>query len=190
MNQVKSKPNQTSTGLFPNIFKRYRYTFLMLALLWVAFLLNRETGIKATSLTLSNIKTMLSVLPAIFILIGLLDVWVPKEVMIKYMGEDSGIKGILLAFLLGTLAAGPLYAAFPVAALLVKKGAKLSNVLFFLGVWSSTKLPLLLFEYSALGATFTTLHVLSSVSVYLIGANIIEHILSVQEKKAIYERLS
>ena len=32
----------------------------------------------------------------IFILIGLLDVWTPKETMIKLMGEGSGFMGILI----------------------------------------------------------------------------------------------
>ena len=67
-----------------------------------------------------SFKEMLLVLPPIFILIGLLDVWIPKETMIRLMGEGSGIKGVLLAFLFGTVAVGPLYAAFPVAIVFVK----------------------------------------------------------------------
>ena len=50
---------------------------------------------------------MLSVIPPIFILLGLLNVWVQRETMIKLMGEKSGILGILIAFFLGSAAAGP-----------------------------------------------------------------------------------
>ncbi len=99
-------------------------------------------------------KTMLLVIPPIFILLGLLDVWVPREKMIRYMGPDSGIKGPILAFLLGSFAAGPLYGAFPFAAVLMKKGASFTNILVFIGAWSTTKIPMLLFEVSALGARF------------------------------------
>jgi uncharacterized membrane protein YraQ (UPF0718 family) len=42
---------------------------------------------------------MLLVIPPIFILLGLLDVWVPKE-KVKFMGEGSGLKGVLLAIFL------------------------------------------------------------------------------------------
>jgi len=56
-----------------------------------------------------SLKEMLLVIPPIFILLGILDTWVPKEVMMKYMGEKSGWKGIVLAFLIGSAAAGPLY---------------------------------------------------------------------------------
>lgn len=37
---------------------------------------------------------MLSIIPPIFILLGLLDVWVQRETMIKLMGKESGILGI------------------------------------------------------------------------------------------------
>lgn len=60
-------------------------------------------------------------LPVMFILIGLFDVWVSKEKVQKYIGNSSGIKGILLVMLLAFVQAGPLYAAFPVAYILQKK---------------------------------------------------------------------
>jgi uncharacterized membrane protein YraQ (UPF0718 family) len=105
-------------------------------------------------MTGDNLLEMASVLPPIFVLLGLLDVWVEREAMVRYMGAGSGVKGVLLAFLLGSAAAGPLYAAFPVAVVLLKKGAKLSNVFLFIGAWATTKLPLLLFEAASLGARF------------------------------------
>jgi uncharacterized membrane protein YraQ (UPF0718 family) len=59
--------------------------------------------------------------------------------MIKYMGPQSGIKGTLIAFLLGSFAAGPLYGAFPLAAVLMKKGAGFMNILIFIGAWRQRK---------------------------------------------------
>ena len=43
-----------------------------------------------------NLLEMASVLPPIFILLGLLDVWVERETMVRYMGEGSGLKGAAL----------------------------------------------------------------------------------------------
>jgi uncharacterized membrane protein YraQ (UPF0718 family) len=74
--------------------------------------------------------------------------------MMKFMGPGSGIKGPVLGFLLGSAAAGPLYGAFPVAAVLMKKGAGFTNILIFIGAWSTTKIPMLLFEMKALGYRF------------------------------------
>ncbi|MGB5824750.1 MAG: permease, partial [Proteocatella sp.] len=88
---------------------------------------------------------------------------------------------------IGSLAAGPLYAAFPVAAILIKKKARLAYVIFFLGVWSSTKLPLLMYEITSFGATFTAIHVATNLSVFLIGSFAIEKMLSIKEHEDIYE---
>jgi len=168
--------------------KRFKYAIVLTFILIALFTYNSTIGLKAVNISIKNMKEMLSILPAIFIIIGLLDVWVPKEVMVKYMGEKSGVKGILIALSLGTAAAGPLYAAFPIAAMLLKKGAKLSYVIFFLGVWSSAKLPLLLFEATSLGVKFTLLHVALSLPLFLITSYVIEGLLSKETKDEIYER--
>lgn len=113
-----------------------------------------EAQSRATESLTGQLRTMLMVIPPIFLLLGLLDVWVPREMLIKLMGEKSGIRGKLLAFVFGSVAVGPLYGAFPVAAVLMKKGASFSNILVFIGAWSTTKIPMLLFEMQAVGLTF------------------------------------
>src|SRR4030042_5341242 len=129
---------------------------------------------------------MALVLPPIFILLGLLDVWIPKEKMIKYMGEGSGIKGIILAMIIGSVAAGPLYAAFPVAAALMRKGGKFTNILIFIGAWSTTKAPMLLFEISALGARFTMTRLAIDIIGIIIIAYVLYAIVSKKEVKELY----
>lgn len=124
---------------------------------------------KAIDSIFYQVKTMVLVIPPIFVLLGLFDIWVPKEKMIKYMGPGSGIKGTILAFLLGSFAAGPLYGAFPFAAVLMKKGADFTNILIFIGAWSTTKIPMLLFEITALGARFA----LSRLAIDIAGITVI-----------------
>ena len=134
--------------------KRYGAFFLLLIAGAVTGLILPDLGKAALDNTLGSLKEMLSVLPPIFILLGLLDVWVDRATMVKYTGKGSGFRGVLIAFLLGSAAAGPLYAAFPFAAVMLKKGASLTNVLIFIGAWSTTKIPLLAFEASSMGLTF------------------------------------
>ena len=43
---------------------------------------------------------MILVLPVMFILIGLFDVWISKEKVQKHIGKISGIKGVLMVMLL------------------------------------------------------------------------------------------
>ena len=168
------------------LIKRYR-VFLLLAVLNVILIVVwPETGIKSLMITKSNLIDMLSVIPPIFILLGLLDVWVKRETMVKYMGENSGLIGVLLAFFIGSAAAGPLYGAFPVAGVLLKKGSKLSNVFIMMGAWSTTKIPLLLFEASAMGLKFTVLRFLLDIAGIAAIAYFTEKVLSQEEKLDIY----
>jgi len=134
--------------------KRYAFALVVILFTLIIAIVNWELGKRAIGTTLFSLKEMLLVLPPIFILLGLLDIWVPREIMVKFMGKDSGLKGILIAIFLGSATAGPLYGAFPIAAVLLRKGAALRNIFIFIGAWSTTKIPMFLFEYSGLGARF------------------------------------
>ena len=89
---------------------------------------------------------------------------------------------------MGSAAAGPLYAAFPVAGMLLKKGARLSNVFVFIGAWSTTKIPMLLFEGSSLGWKFTGIRLLCSIAGIAVIAWLLEKTTSAEEQKRLYER--
>lgn len=186
-NQTTTSPKKTF--IFATL-KKHKYSVAFIIILIIMAIINTDLSTQALTITGSNLLTMLGVIPPIFILIGLLDIWVPRETMIKYMGDDSGMKGLFFAFILGSLAAGPLYAAFPVAAILLKKGARFAYVIFFLGTWTSAKLPLLLFEMTSLGVNFTLIHVSSMMVMYLFGAFLLEKILQPHEKHAIIQRVS
>jgi len=166
------KPNDKKPGMgkAKKSFIR-RYMFAIAAALGLAALVVfwPWVGLPSAGKLLNGFKEMLTVLPPIFIMLGLLDVWVPRETMVRFMGEGSGIRGSLLAIFLGSAAAGPLYAAFPVAAVFMKKGAKFLNVVLFLGAWSTTKVPMVLFELSSMGPLFT----FTRLGLSLVGISII-----------------
>jgi len=141
------------------ILKKYRFfSILLLGLLIIAFI-NHSIALKTVQITGKSILDMLFLLPPIFILVGLLDQWVKKESLIRYMGEKSGIYGVFFTLLLATVAAGPLYIAFPIAVLLLKKGASVRYIVFFLGAWSTVKLPVIVYEITSFGSKFTLIHI-------------------------------
>lgn len=172
------------------VIKKYKAFILLVIVNIIVYMFNQDLGSSAAQLTVSNFVEMLKVLPPIFILIGLFDVWIPRETLVKYMGEGSGIKGVLLAFMLGSFTAGPLYAAFPVAAILIKKGSKFSNVLIFIGAWSTTKVPLLLFEASSLGLKFMLIRLTMNIFGIILMGYVIEKLVGSEEKKNIYTRVA
>lgn len=117
---------------------------------------------------------LFTMLPLMFILIGLFDVWLPKEQVQKHIGTGSGIKGALLVSLLAFMQAGPLYAAFPVAYILWKKGCSRFNVFLYLGAFSTMKIPMLMFEIGFLGVKFSLLRILLTIPAIIVIAFIMD----------------
>ncbi|HQN27510.1 MAG TPA: permease, partial [Mesotoga sp.] len=81
--------------------RRYIFPLIVAVVVAIFTLIDNQTGFKALSITGSSLLEMLSVIPPIFVLLGLLDVWVPREKIIKHLGEESGLKGVVLSFVLG-----------------------------------------------------------------------------------------
>ena len=69
------------------ILKRYRSSIICLIILIIMYLVNRDIGRVAIEGTIENIWELVKLVPPVFVLLGLMDVWIPKEKMIKYMGE-------------------------------------------------------------------------------------------------------
>ncbi len=122
--------------------------------LWLSF---PSLAILSCRQWLVGMGEVLAIVPSVLVLIGLFDAWVPKETVERSLGQRSGIRGVLLAVLLGTGAAGPLYAAFPIGLALREKGARTANLVIFLGAWATIKLPMLMMESAFLGPRFAML---------------------------------
>ncbi len=166
---------------------RYKLFVVMILILTAMWIFYPEIAKEANKVIGFSFKEMLLVIPPVFILLGLLDVWVSRDTMIRYMGEDSGIKGVILAFIIGSSAAGPLYGAFPVAAVFMKKGVKFSNIMIFIGAWSTTKIPMLLFEMSSLGWEFMLTRLLVDIPGIIIIAFLLSKATKKEERERIYQ---
>jgi len=125
---------------------------------------------------------MIEVLPAITILIGILSVWATHELVSKYLGKESGFKGFLIALVLGTLPAGPLYVAFPIAKALRLKGASVGNMVTYLSVFAAIKLPQILMEWRFLGWKFTALRYIFTVILIYFMSLLVDFIFKKTEK--------
>jgi uncharacterized membrane protein YraQ (UPF0718 family) len=128
--------------------------FLTHVALWVPF---PALALQSVTQWFTGIGQVLAIVPSVLILIGLFDAWVPKEVVERGLGPMSGLRGVLLALLLGTGSAGPLYAAFPIGLSLREKGARTANLVIFLGAWATIKIPMLMMESAFLGTRFAML---------------------------------
>lgn len=156
--------------------KDYVWVILFVIFSIVSYFIGFKPGLVIDSNFTEFFIEMISFIPFIFIIIGLFDVWFPKEMLEKHIGRESGVKGILLVILLAMLQAGPLYGAFPVAYILHKKGASVRNIFIYLGAFSSLKLPMLGIEIGYLGIKFSILRTLISLPLFILVEYLMEYL--------------
>ncbi len=157
----------------------YDWALLCSILIISAILLSIFPDRKRTVIDISSnfFIEMILILPAIMVMLGLFEVWVPKNIVVKYIGKASGMKGILLSLTLGALPTGPLYIAFPMAAALIRKGAKISNIVIFLSAWACIKIPQEMVELQFLGLHFMLSRLILTVAFVIIMGLLIEMIM-------------
>lgn len=73
---------------------------------------------------------------AAFIIAGLIQVIVPQEVIVRWMGHGSGFQGILIGMTLGGLTPGGPMTHFPIVASLFKVGVGVGPLVAYLTSWS------------------------------------------------------
>lgn len=136
-----------------------------------------------TTISWELLVEMMMIFPAVIIMMGLFSVWVEKEMIVKHLGKASGIRGIFISLFLGALPTGPLYIAFPIAAGLMKKGARISNVIVFLSAWACIKIPQEIVELQFLGLEFMLLRLSLTIVLVIIMGIIIEKVMEWTERK-------
>ena len=107
--------------------------------------------IKDSSLAIAGIKNAgttlwdnLILLLVGFLLAGLIQVIIPKDLIANWMGNKAGLKAVLIGCVAGGLIPGSPYAAFPIAAGFYNAGAGLGAMVGYItawSLWSITRLP-------------------------------------------------
>jgi uncharacterized membrane protein YraQ (UPF0718 family) len=99
-------------------------------LLWIttagliifSFIKNKEKTIAAFRVALKKFTSILSLFLLVMAGFALVVTFVPVELLQKYAGTESGIKGVALSLGLGSISVMPGFAAFPLCAALKGEG--------------------------------------------------------------------
>ena len=146
---------------------------LFLIFIGISFFSEFQSGIVIGENFWNFSLQMIKILPPIFILIGLFDVWVKRETRIKHLGTKGGFKSYFWVFLLAAPMAGGLLPGFPIAYSLYKKGARLTVVLTFLGAVGIGRIPMILFESTFLGWNFSIIRIIVSIPLVIVASIIL-----------------
>jgi len=71
-----------------------------------------------------------------FVVAGLAQVLIPRELIARWLGTEAGVKGVLIGCVVGGLVPGAPYATFPLVAALYQAGASVGAVVGFVSAWS------------------------------------------------------
>lgn len=113
-------------------------------LLGIALLQGRDVALAGLRAGGQTLWRNLALLLLGFIIAGLAQVLIPKELVTRWLGAKSGIRGILIACVVGGIAPGAPYATFPLVASLYAAGASIGAVVGFVtawALWSVSRLP-------------------------------------------------
>ena len=122
-------------------------------------------------------QTTIEIMPMLifaFIIAGMVQVLIPKEVIAKFIGEEAGIKGILIGAIAGGLTPGGPYVSFPIAAGLMRSGAGVGTLVAFITGWSIWSLGRLPMEIGIMGWKFTVARIVSTI-VFPLLAGVFAH---------------
>jgi len=127
-------------------------------------------GIKGYELALSGVKNGLILFLRYALLIAasmvfatLLQLLIPKEIIVNYLGASSGWRGILLGAIIGGLTPGSPYAALPFFIGLMKSGAGVPTGVAMVSAWGLYSVGRIPFELAVMGGKFTLVQVLSTI---------------------------
>lgn len=109
-------------------------------------------GMKRAS---SMILEILPLLFFAFIIAGMVQVLLPKDLLSKWVGMESGLKGILIGTLAGGLTPGGPYVSLPIVAGFLKAGASVGTMVAFLTSWSLWAVARLPMDIGILGWKFS-----------------------------------
>jgi uncharacterized membrane protein YraQ (UPF0718 family) len=161
-----------------NFFKDYWLFIIFSILITIGFILDLSIAHGVFDNFYSFFLTMLKFVPAVFVLIGLFEVWIDKELIEKHLGENSGFLAYFWVIILASTTVGGLYVAFPVASALYKKGASPRIIFSYIGTAAICRIPMTLFETSYVGASFTAIRWIVSIPLVIISSILMEKLIS------------
>ncbi len=89
------------------------------------------------------------------IMAGMIQALLPRELISKLIGEDSGLRGILIGTLAGGITPGGPYVSLPIAAGFLRAGAGVGTMVAFVTAWSLWGVSRLPMDIGILGWKFT-----------------------------------
>jgi uncharacterized membrane protein YraQ (UPF0718 family) len=154
MKKKGRKPNM----LWPTIVMG----IIAVVLLYIGY---RQEGGQHIAGLRSALDMTIEILPLLifaFIVAGMAQILIPKELLSKWVGAESGFRGILIGTVAGGFTPGGPFVSLPIAAGLFRSGASMGTMVAFLTGWSLWGINRIPMEVGILGWRLTMIRFAST----------------------------
>ena len=128
---------------------------IAIALFFVAYSRGQGEHIIGMKSALDITVQIIPLLIFAFIIAGMFQVLLPKELVSKWIGTESGIRGIMIGTVAGGFCPGGPFVSLPIIAGLLRTGASVGTLVAFLTGWSLWAVHRLPMDVGILGWKFT-----------------------------------
>jgi uncharacterized membrane protein YraQ (UPF0718 family) len=132
---------------------------LACVLLFIGYYKGQGQHLGGLNITMRMTVEILPLLVFAFIVAGMVQVLIPKELVAKWVGEESGLRGIMIGTVAGGLSPGGPFVSLPIAAGLLRSGAGVGTMVAYLTGWSLWAVARMPMEVGILGWKFAFIRV-------------------------------
>lgn len=135
---------------------------IALVLLLVGYYRGEGQHVQGVKSALHMTVEILPLLAFAFMVAGMVQALLPEEAVSRWVGTESGLRGILVGSVAGGLTPGGPFVSLPIAAGLLRSGAGAGTMVAFLTAWSLWAVSRLPMEVAILGWRLTLIRLCST----------------------------
>ena len=131
-------------------------TIILGVLAAVLIILSYQKGVHIQGLKASG-NMLVQIIPLLifaFLIAGMVQFLLPHETISRWVGTESGFRGLLIGTAMGSIAPGGPFVSMPIAAGLLRMGANIGTMVAFLTAWSLLAFSRIPLELGIMGWKF------------------------------------
>ena len=131
-------------------------TIIMGILAAVVVFFSYQKGVHIQGLKASG-DMLIQIIPLLifaFLIAGMVQFLIPREIISRWVGAESGFRGLLIGTAMGSIAPGGPFVSMPIAAGLLRTGANVGTMVAFLTAWSLIAFSRIPLELGIMGWKF------------------------------------
>ena len=128
---------------------------LAIAFLFIGFQKGADLPVLGLKAAGAMLLQMVPLLIFAFIIAGMIPLLIPEGIISRWIGAESGFRGILIGTIAGALMPGGPYVSLPLVAGFMRVGASIGTMVAFITGWSLLAFARLPMELGIMGWKFT-----------------------------------